>query len=207
MQRSQIGKMERAQFIKYLYNPALLNRDTLEQLRVVTNESPWFQAGWILYLKNLKIISSPQFEEVLKKVAVMIPDRKQLYKFLNEEIHFNTSTIDQEPTMAYQLEDNVSAEVQGNSLIDRFLSSGSGNLIRSNNRNKSSESIVNNGILEKSLSENDELITETLANIYSSQKNYEKAIDAFGKLSLKYPEKSIYFASRIKEIEVIKNNT
>ena len=60
-------------------------------------------------------------------------------------------------------------------------------------------------VAEKSVQENEEIITETLANIYLQQKNYKKALDAFEKLSLKYPEKSVYFASRIKEIEEIKN--
>jgi len=199
--------MERDQFIKYLHNGALLDQDSLEQLNAVTTEYPWFQAGWILYLKNLKTIGSPQFEEVLKRVAVMIPDRKQLYKFLNGEIYFNALTIGHEPAMVYQLEDNAVVEVQGSSLIDRFLNAGPGSFTRSNNRVQTSEYSINKNIIEKSVSENDELITETLANIYFQQKNYEKAIDAFEKLSLKYPEKSIYFASRIKEIEIIKNNT
>ena len=56
------------------------------------------------------------------------------------------------------------------------------------------------------MEENDEIITETLASIYTQQKNYDKALIAYQKLSLKYPEKNIYFASRIKEIEVLKNN-
>ena len=60
-------------------------------------------------------------------------------------------------------------------------------------------------VVENSTSENDEIITETLANILLQQKNYEKAQDAYRKLSLKYPEKSVYFATRIKEIEKIKN--
>ncbi|KAA3649971.1 MAG: hypothetical protein DWP98_05920 [Bacteroidetes bacterium] len=52
-----------------------------------------------------------------------------------------------------------------------------------------------------SVQENDDLVTETLANIYADQGSYEKAIKAFQKLQLKYPEKKIYFAARIKEIE------
>jgi len=52
-----------------------------------------------------------------------------------------------------------------------------------------------------SVQENDDLITETLANIYVDQGNLEKAINAFEKLQLKYPEKRVYFAGRIKEIQ------
>jgi len=63
-----------------------------------------------------------------------------------------------------------------------------------------------NDILERSTSEDNELVTETLANIYLQQKNFEKAIHAFEKLSLKYPGKSIYFATRIKEAENLKNS-
>ena len=52
-----------------------------------------------------------------------------------------------------------------------------------------------------SVQENDDLVTETLANIYADQGNFDKAIKSFEKLQLKYPEKKIYFAGRIKEIE------
>ena len=48
-------------------------------------------------------------------------------------------------------------------------------------------------------------ITETLANIYLEQKKYDKALEAFKKLGLKYPEKNSYFATRIEEILKLKN--
>ncbi len=56
-------------------------------------------------------------------------------------------------------------------------------------------------IIEQSVVEKQMLMTETLANLYVKQKKYDKAIQAFRILSLKYPKKSSYFANQIKEIK------
>ena len=48
-----------------------------------------------------------------------------------------------------------------------------------------------------------EMMTETLARVYLEQKKYKKAIQAYRILSLKYPEKSGFFADRIKTAEKI----
>lgn len=53
---------------------------------------------------------------------------------------------------------------------------------------------------KKSLKFNDDLITETLAKLYENQQLFDDAINAYKKLSLKYPQKSSYFAERIKKI-------
>ena len=52
----------------------------------------------------------------------------------------------------------------------------------------------------------DDFCTETLARIYLEQDYAQKAIEIYSKLSLRYPEKSIYFASLIEEIERKQNN-
>jgi uncharacterized protein (UPF0147 family) len=48
-----------------------------------------------------------------------------------------------------------------------------------------------------------ELMTATLAKVYLEQKKYKKAIQAFKILSLKYPEKSSFFASQINAVQKI----
>jgi len=50
------------------------------------------------------------------------------------------------------------------------------------------------------------LMTETLAKVYLEQKKYENAIQAYRILSLKYPEKSGYFADQIKRIQILQKN-
>jgi hypothetical protein len=55
-----------------------------------------------------------------------------------------------------------------------------------------------------SIIENDELVTETLARVYLEQEHFEKAIEAYKKLSLKYPKKSSFFADQINLINDLK---
>jgi len=54
---------------------------------------------------------------------------------------------------------------------------------------------------KKSVQDSDEFITETLAKIYVKQGNISKGIRAYQKLSLKFPEKNVYFAALIEELK------
>ncbi|MFD0750481.1 hypothetical protein ACFQZS_10030 [Mucilaginibacter calamicampi] len=54
---------------------------------------------------------------------------------------------------------------------------------------------------KKSSEDRDELVTETLAKIYTEQMLYHKAILTYKKLMLKFPEKSLYFAGQIEQLE------
>lgn len=54
---------------------------------------------------------------------------------------------------------------------------------------------------KESLIENEELVTETLAKIYALQGNISKAVRAYEILSLKFPQKSAYFATLIQNLK------
>ena len=60
---------------------------------------------------------------------------------------------------------------------------------------------TNEDLSEKSWIATDELMTETLAKVFVKQKKYDKALEAYQILGLKYPEKNSFFALRIKEIK------
>ena len=66
--------------------------------------------------------------------------------------------------------------------------------------------IENIDVSFESVVEDGTLMTETLARVYLEQKKYDKAIQAFKILSLKYPEKSSFFADRIKAIKFLQKN-
>ncbi len=50
------------------------------------------------------------------------------------------------------------------------------------------------------------LMTATLAKVYLEQKKFHQAIKAYEILSLKYPEKSGFFADQIKRIKILQKN-
>ena len=56
-------------------------------------------------------------------------------------------------------------------------------------------------ILKPDIEDERGLVTETLARIYINQEYYSKAIDIYERLSLKFPEKSSYFASQIEKVK------
>ncbi len=80
-------------------------------------------------------------------------------------------------------------------LIDRFIKEKPKIVPKRNYSAPAPDSVI------KSVEEKQMLMTETLANLYIKQKKYEKAIQAFKILSLKYPKKSSYFANRIQELK------
>lgn len=90
------------------------------------------------------------------------------------------------------------------SLIDSFLKEYRPSTPKSDPPETKESKEVMDLSIQKTVEEK-EIITETLAQIFLAQKNYEKAIEIFEKLGLKYPEKNVYFAGLIKKARKQKN--
>lgn len=78
-------------------------------------------------------------------------------------------------------------------LIDKFL--------EENPKLEPMENIAEVNIKDSIKLDKNELMTETLARVYLEQKKYKNAIQAYKILSLKYPEKSGFFADRIRAVK------
>ncbi len=106
-------------------------------------------------------------------------------------------------------EESASAEVADNKmqhqdLIDSFISTDEASFKFSfeEDESEADSSQIEEGQQEDvSESQEDDFFTETLARIYIKQKRYEKALEIIKKLSLKYPEKNVYFADQIHFLE------
>ena len=65
------------------------------------------------------------------------------------------------------------------------------------------EDVPLNKIVENSLAESDEIASETLAELLTSQQQYKKALAMYERLILIFPEKSSFFAEKIKHLKKI----
>ena len=83
-------------------------------------------------------------------------------------------------------------------LISQFMNSGNKKITP-----EKADLAPRGNLAESSVQENSGILTETLAKIYIKQYKYDKAIAIFESLSLKFPEKSAYFAARINELEIL----
>ena len=101
-------------------------------------------------------------------------------------------------------EDDTHNRNKSRQIIDNFLNVDLPKIVPSLDRDIKNKDLGKKPDEEKD-SDNEDLMTETLAGIYTKQKYYEKAINIYKRLCLKYPEKNAYFAQRIKDLEKLNN--
>ena len=102
------------------------------------------------------------------------------------------------PTIEEQIEKCKNDRNKKANLIDKFIESKARIVPKKDYHS-------DNKLSTESIIEDEELFTEQLAKIYIKQGHLEKALETYEKLYLKYPEKNIYFATRIEYVKRLMN--
>ena len=213
-----------------IFQEAEKPKDEFEQLLDESNNAVDFiQKAEIEYALESTLIQSleklPIIENVKhKEKQELFKDEKKSHSFYEwlkiktsegygriEEVHaYQTEVINIETennkleeiiesgTLTEQVEEKKSGEISF--LIDRFIET-SPKIIPSK-----AEFYSPANQAKKSITEDEDLVSETLAKIYNQQGNILKARSSYQKLSLLFPEKLAYFAALISELDKAINN-
>ena len=213
--------MNKKNFTKILQQPEKLSKKELNFLEEITDEFPYFQPNRAIYLKSLAENKDIKFKKYLKSTAVYTRDRKILFDFIkniqnqNDKVFFNKNEITS-ALVENKISDSIKISEQ-NSFIDWLNLSNLKPIDRTKEAHAADKFISKKPKIRTETNEtqidNDEnydlanqvgFMTETLAKLYLNQKNYEKAIQSYKILILKFPEKNSYFADQIKKIKKLK---
>lgn len=185
-----------------------LEQSILSSIQIAEPETPITEAKEEEAKPVIEAVETNQEQIVITENVPTIEEKLEIGKpleFSKEEKHsfqewlqlakFTPIERDNKP-----IEEEIDQEKQKKiDLIDKFIES-----------NPKIVSVKNAPVtpinIEKSTQENTYLMTETLAKVYLEQKKYQKAIQAYEILILKYPEKSSFFADRISDIRLLQQN-
>jgi len=132
-------------------------------------------------------------KEIEEKEETIEPEELSFSEWLE---YTETEKSDSEEVETVKLKSKKRQSSRSNiELVDHFLSQQSGK------PKERAEFFNPQKAGAKSLEEDFTVVSETLATIYFQQEKYELAKQSYEALSLKYPEKSVYFAARLKEID------
>lgn len=139
-------------------------------------------------------------EELSAELALLDEKRKSL----DELKALIASRLEQMEAEKQQVQDQEETlpkkKMSRKELIDKFIAENP-TISRPKAEFYNPISMAQNSIVDKG-----DIVSETLAKIYLKQGYFDKAIEIYEKLSLLFPEKSIYFAAQIEEIKESQTN-
>jgi hypothetical protein len=78
--------MDRSLLQDWIRNSGKMDRNSHRELKNLIDQYPYFQTAHLLFLKNLHDNQSIRFKEELRNSALHIPDRRQLYLLIQDQI-------------------------------------------------------------------------------------------------------------------------
>ena len=201
--------MNKNEYVNILQNPSEITKEQIGFINSLIKDFPFFQSSRAIYLKVLKNTENFKYNQELKLTAAYTTDRSILFDFITsnefqqEKIVFNKNELKNAKlsnTKKEKTKDEI-VEFQKNDMhtFSEWLTLSKLKPIdRNSNKKKEDENYDLEVVYEDN---HNDLVTEALAKLYLSQKNYKKAIQSYKILSLKFPEKSSYFADQIKKIK------
>ncbi len=175
------------------------NKFTEEELNEQVNKEIEKQVVSVLVEKELLNVPSLKKSLEVKKEVLKsgsFSDWLKEYKSEDGSSHKKKEISETEIKKSIKFEDNKKASQKN--IIDKIIESDPGNI----RLNPAKKFYAPNNNAKESLLENEDLVTETLAKIYGLQGQTAKAIRAYEILSLKFPQKSAYFASLIENLKI-----
>lgn len=173
----------------------------VEEQKLNTQIETEISRGIIQSYIETDIIKTPELDKVKEEKPLSFTDWLEKVKKESGTIQKNTKSTESEElkpnTVSKSENNNTSNSITSKKhIIDKIIEADPGRIKLGNQKFFTPQQDA-----KQSLLENEHLVTETLAKIYALQGNNAKAIRAYEILSLKFPQKSVYFASLIEKLK------
>ena len=155
------------------------------------------------YINELVEANKTEANPSIKEIVEVELEENQPLDFTKEDGHSFSEWLkltSATPIIRKEIKETSSINKQNFDLIDKFIQDKPKLKQGVNSTKTAANNEVQKNLASQYSRTSEALMTETLAKVYLQQKNFKKALQAYHILSLKYPEKSGFFADQIRAI-------